>query len=289
MLPAPRFHDEVVFESALVRVGAFRCDADHPAFGRSAPIVNHCVWFSRTPVEIQPEHERSFVANANTATFYNRGESFGRRRVAARGDESDWFAVEESLAGRIVDACSPAGGAGAGGVFPWSHAAIDSATYFRQRALFDAATSASPTDPFSIEEGVIDLVERAMRQASSAGRRHQTPRVSSRHRALAREIELVLSGEFSRRLSLTDLAGRVGTSVYHLCRVFRTVTGSTMHQYRRRLRLRAALEAVAGGDATMTEIAVGLGFPSHSHFTNAFRAEFGVLPSVLRRRSARGR
>ena len=289
MLPAPRFHDEVVFESALVRVGAFRCDADHPAFGRSAPIVNHCVWFSRTPVEIQPEHEHSFVANANTATFYNRGESFGRRRVTARGDESDWFAVEESLACRIVDACAPNGGREHAGVFPWSHAAVDSATYFRQRALFEAATSASPADPFSIEEGVIDLVERAMRQASSASRGRRVPRVSARHRALAREIELVLSGEFARRLSLTDLAGRVGTSVYHLCRVFRVVTGSTMHQYRRRLRLRAALEAVAGGDATMTEIAVGLGFPSHSHFTNAFRAEFGVLPSVLRRRSARGR
>lgn len=285
MVRPPQFRDEVVFESALVRVGAFRCDADHAAFGQSAPIVNHCVWFSRTPVEIQPQHERSFVANANTATFYNRGEWFGRRRVAARGDESDWFAVEESLAGRIVEACSPAGGAKHAGVFPWSHAAIDSAMYFRQRALFEAATSASLADPFSIEEGVIDLVERAMRQASSANRGPQAPGVSPRHRDLAREIELVLSGDFARPLSLTDLAGRVGASVYHLCRVFRAVTGSTMHQYRRRLRLRAALEAVAGGDETLTEIAVGLGFPSHSHFTNAFRAEFGVLPSVLRQGS----
>jgi AraC-like DNA-binding protein len=284
MVPAPQFHDEVVFESALVRVGAFRCDADHAAFRQSAPIVNHCVWFSRTPVVIQPQHERSFVANANTATFYNRGESFGRRRVAAQGDESDWFAVEESLACRIVDACSPAGGAGDAGPFPCSHVSIDSATYFRQRALFEAATSASLADPFSIEEGVIDLVERAMRRASSANRGRQAPQVSSRHHVLARDIELILSGEFATPV-LADLAGRVGASVYHLCRVFRAVTRSTMHQYRRRLRLRAALEAVAGGDAPITEIAVGLGFPTHSHFTNAFRAEFGVLPSVLRRSS----
>jgi AraC-like DNA-binding protein len=285
MVPAPQFHDEVVFESALVRIGAFRCDADHAAFRQSAPIVNHCVWFSRTPVVIQPQHERSFVANANTATFYNRGELFGRRRVTARGDESDWFAVEESLACRIVDACSASGGAGRAGPFPWPHVAVDSATYFRQRALFEAATSASPADPFSIEEGVIDLVERAMRRTSSANRGRQAPQVSLRHHVLARDIELILSGEFARPLSLTDLAGRVGASVYHLCRVFRAVTGSTMHQYRRRLRLRAALEAVTGGDATLTQIAVGLGFPSHSHFTNAFRVEFGVLPSVLRRSS----
>jgi AraC-like DNA-binding protein len=284
MAQAPQFHDEVVFESALVRIGAFRCDADHAAFRQSAPIVNHCVWFSRTPVVIQPQHEWSFVANANTATFYNRGELFGRRRVAARGDESDWFAVEESLACRMVDTCLPSGGAGQAGPFPWSHVLIDSTTYFRQRALFEAATWAS-LDAFAIEEGVIDLLERAMRQASSGNRRRHAPPVSSRHRMLARDVELVLSGEFARPLSLTDLAGRVGASVYHLCRIFRAVTGSTMHEYRRRLRLRAALEAVTGGDATLTQIAVGLGFPSHSHFTNAFRVEFGVLPSVLRRSS----
>jgi AraC-like DNA-binding protein len=291
MVPAPQFHDEVVFESALVRIGAFRCDADHAAFRLSAPIVNHCVWFSRTPVVIQPQHEQSFVANANTATFYNRGESFGRRRVAAQGDESDWFAVEESLACRIVDACSPSGSAGHTGPFPWSHVSIDSATYFRQRALFEAASSASLVDALSIEEGVIDVVERAMRQASWGNRGRQVPQVSSRHRALARDVELVLSGELARPLSLTDLAGRVGASVYHLCRVFRAVTGSTMHEYRRRLRLRAALEAVTGGNATLTQIAIGLGFPSHSHFTNAFRVEFGVLPSILRHasRSSRGR
>jgi AraC-like DNA-binding protein len=285
MVPAPQFRDEVVFESALVRIGAFRCDADHAAFRQSAPIVNHCVWFSRTPVVIQPQHEPSFLANANTVTFYNRGELFGRRRVAARGDESDWFAVEESLACRIVDACAPYGDVGHAGPFPWSHVSIDSATYFRQRALFEAAASASRADAFSIEEGVIDLVERAMRQASSADRRRQAPQVSSQHRVLARDVELVLSGDFARPLSLTDLAGRVGTSVYHLCRVFRAVTGSTMHQYRQRLRLRAALEVVTAGEATLTEIAVGLGFPSHSHFTKAFRVEFGVLPSVLRRSS----
>jgi AraC-like DNA-binding protein len=285
MPQASQFHDEVVFQSALVRIGAFRCDADHAAFPQSAPIVNHCVWFSRTPVVIQPQHEPSFVANANTATFYNRGELFGRRRVATRGDESDWFAVEESLARRIVDVCLPSLGAGRAGPFPWSHVAIDSATYFQQRALFERATSTSPADVFSIEEGVVHLVERAMRQASSGNCRRQAPVVSAHHRMLARDVEVALSGEFDQPLSLTDLARRVGTSVYHLCRVFRAVTGSTMHQYRQRLRLRAALEAVTCGSATLTQVAVSLGFPSHSHFTKAFRIEFGILPSALRRSS----
>jgi AraC-like DNA-binding protein len=285
MARAPQCHDEIVFQSALVRIGAFRCDAGHPAFRWSAPVVSPCVWFSRTPVVIQPQHERSFVANANTARFCNRGEWFGRRRVAATGDESNWFAVEDSLACRIVDACAPSLGAGQAGPFRWSRVAVDSATYFRQRALFERATSAAPADALSIEEGVVSLLERTILQASSGNRRRPAASVSPRHRALAREVEIMLSREYARRLSLVDLAGRLGTSVYHLCRVFRAVTGSTMHQYRQRLRLRAALEALTSGNVTITDIAVDLGFPSHSQFTMAFRLEFGVLPSTLRRSS----
>jgi AraC family transcriptional regulator len=292
MTQDPQFHDEVVFQSALVRIAAFRCDADHSAFRQSAPVEDHCIWFSRTPVVIQPQRERWFVANANTAVFYNRGELFSRRRVATQGDESDWFAVEESVACRIVDAHASYRRAGSTGPFPWSHVAVDSATYLRQRMLFEAAASASPADAFAIEEAVVDLVERTIVQASSKGRkRHQVSDVSSRHRRLVRNVELVLSGQFARPLSLRDLAGGVGASVYHLCRVFREVTGSTMHQYRRRLRLRAALEAVTCGDESLIQIAARLGFPSHSHFTRAFYLDFGVLPSVLRRfsRTRRGR
>jgi AraC family transcriptional regulator len=107
--------------------------------------------------------------------------------------------------------------------------------------------------------------------------------VSRRHRALARDIEILLSCEYARPVSLTDLVGCLGASVYHLCRVFRAVTGSTMHQYRQRLRLRAALEAVTSRNVTITDVALDMGFPSHSQFTKAFRLEFGVLPSALRR------
>ena len=126
--------DDTVFESALVRIGAFRCDADHAAFQQSAPIVNNCVWFTRTPVIIQPEVDRAFIANATTATFDNRGQSFARRRVAERGDESDWFAVDESLVRGIVETHWPRGQEHLR-PFPWSHVAIDSATFFRQRRL----------------------------------------------------------------------------------------------------------------------------------------------------------
>jgi hypothetical protein len=162
----PRFDETVLFESSLVRIGAFRCDADHAAFPRSAPIANHCVWFARTPVAIQPEHEKRFVANPNTAVFYNRAASFARTRIGVRGDQSDWFGIDETLACQIVEARAPGRGRRDAGPFPWHRVAVDSATYLAQRQLFEAAARSSAS-PLTLEEGVIRLVERSLASAPS--------------------------------------------------------------------------------------------------------------------------
>ena len=55
-----------------------------------------------------------------------------------------------------------------------------------------------------------------------------------------------------------------------------------LHRYLTRLRLRAALERLAGGANDLTALALDLGFSSHSHFADAFRREFGRTPSAVR-------
>ena len=48
----------------------------------------------------------------------------------------------------------------------------------------------------------------------------------------------------------------------------------------------AALERLAVGADDLTTLALELGFSSHSHFTDAFRREFGRPPSAARKTSA---
>jgi AraC-like DNA-binding protein len=50
-----------------------------------------------------------------------------------------------------------------------------------------------------------------------------------------------------------------------------------------RLRVAAALERLAGGAADLTDLALDLGYSSHSHFTASFRSEVGTTPSRARR------
>src|SRR5262249_50036239 len=84
------------------------------------------------------------------------------------------------------------------------------------------------------------------------------------------------------RLTLKGVAREVGLSAYHVCRLFRRISGMRLQQYRLRLRLRAALSEVVGSRRSLTDIALDAAFSSHSRFTEMFHREFKMTPSSLR-------
>jgi AraC-like DNA-binding protein len=71
-------------------------------------------------------------------------------------------------------------------------------------------------------------------------------------------------------------------SPHHLSRVFRALTGHTISRHRTRLRVRAALERLAGGDHDLARVAADEGFADHSHLCRLIRQETGTTPSALR-------
>ncbi|HET6529655.1 MAG TPA: helix-turn-helix domain-containing protein [Actinoplanes sp.] len=82
--------------------------------------------------------------------------------------------------------------------------------------------------------------------------------------------------------TLADLATVAGWSPWHLSRAFHQVTGVTIGTYRRRLRTRAALDALADGD-TPAAVAARTGFADQAHLTRALRREVALSPAVARR------
>ena len=85
---------------------------------------------------------------------------------------------------------------------------------------------------------------------------------------------------------MEDIGAAVGSSRFHLARTFRRVTGSSMHQYLISLRLRAALGLLEAGHRGISEVALAVGFSSHSHFSHVFRSVFGATPGEFRRSSS---
>jgi AraC-like DNA-binding protein len=81
--------------------------------------------------------------------------------------------------------------------------------------------------------------------------------------------------------TLADLAGLTGVSRFQLLRSFVRDTGVTPHAYLLQKRVGLAKPLLAKG-ASLAAIAHDLGFADQSHFTRAFRRQFGVTPGQYR-------
>jgi AraC-like DNA-binding protein len=130
-------------------------------------------------------------------------------------------------------------------------------------------------DALVVAEALVELVDHAAPPARA---------MTAAHRMLAEALAHELRIGIAAQTSLRELAEATGASVFHASRVFRAATGSTLHGYRRELRLRHALAMILDGDAPLAEIAAATGFASQSHLTNLFRARFGQTPGRVRAR-----
>jgi AraC family transcriptional regulator len=112
-------------------------------------------------------------------------------------------------------------------------------------------------------------------------------RGAAAHRAadLATQAQVLIAESFAEKLTLEALAEELGVSPFRLCRAFRQATGGSLHQHLTRLRLVTALEKLPEYRERLTDLALDLGFSSHSHFTHAFRGYFGRAPSAYLQRS----
>ena len=274
--------DRIVFDSGLVRVGAFRCHPDDPSFHDSGPARNCCFVFPRTAVEIQHEHERAFVANPNVVTFYNQGQAYLRNAVSIEGDRCDWFGVEIDVVQDVVRTLDPAFDTRPERPFRITRGWADASTYLSQRRLFERVAAGVVKEPLMVEESVVSLLDLVVRSAYKTTALTRPSVVGPKQRDIVHHIEFVLSRQWGECLSLRDLANEVGISVYHLCRMFRRATGSTLHQYRQKLRVRWSLESVMESSRSLVDIALDAGFSSHSHYTSCFRQEFAQTPSSVR-------
>ena len=91
-----------------------------------------------------------------------------------------------------------------------------------------------------------------------------------------RRAQAFLEG-FQQSATVEDVARYANLSPFHLCRAFRAQSGRTMHAYRTALRLHHGFDALAAA-GSLSDLAVSLGFASHSHFSAQFKRHFGFTP-----------
>lgn len=91
-----------------------------------------------------------------------------------------------------------------------------------------------------------------------------------------------LDARLDRDLDLVALARHLRLSPSHVSRAFRGSTGLAPSRYFVRLRMDRARILLRETSQSILEIALAVGYASHSHFTQAFRRTLGVTPTDYR-------
>lgn len=269
-----------LLETQRLTVGEFRCPPGDPAWAEMNYIGDepHVV-FPLTPVVIDQVEKGRVLTTANHTIFYDAGQQYRRRSETEQGDRCFFIKLRPRTFARLARRADP-------GILDPSnrlveiHAPNDRAAFLARHVLVRRLRAGS-ISARAAEDAALTLVATTLRSAGTT-RSTVHDRTRTAHRELAEAAKSVIAQSVTESLALGTLARRLQTSPFHLARVFRAETGFSVHAYRQSLRLRMALERLPAYAEGLTMLALELGFSSHSHFSAAFRREFGVAPSALR-------
>ncbi|MDD5200439.1 MAG: helix-turn-helix domain-containing protein [Terrimicrobiaceae bacterium] len=107
------------------------------------------------------------------------------------------------------------------------------------------------------------------------GLTHTEPRVLQRTKAYINE-------HLDEEVSLAELARRVGTSRFYICKLFKRSMGITFTEYRARCRIERAKSLLLEPNRRVSEVAYDAGFQSLTHFNRIFRRFVGTSPTDFR-------
>jgi len=146
--------------------------------------------------------------------------------------------------------------------------------------LASGAADRLETEALSLE--LLGVVLQSLRPAPRAA-------TKLRHARAVERVKEAVALAPADNWSVARLARTAYLSPFHLCRVFRDMTGTSLHDYVVRERLAQSLDAVLDRAGNLTAIGLDAGFASHSHFTARFRRFFGCTPAALRQRMTTAR
>jgi AraC-like DNA-binding protein len=267
--------------SAGVQIHDVHCSEGCGGAGAEEMSERHEVVLPRRGVFVRHVGGRRLVADANHALFFKRGEAY---RVSHPLDGGDACTVVSIEARRLCEICSVLDPRAADEECPRLPDVVRTSSQvdrLHRRLLLGLQQG---DGALAMEETVLELVATLLGlgmapQLAPARRRSST---RARHSEIVERTCIELARRLDAKLELESLSCAVHSSPYHLSRLFRAHTGWTLHRYHERLRLHAALDRIREGPCELTQLALDLGFSHHSHFTNRFRREFGLVPSACR-------
>jgi AraC family transcriptional regulator len=270
-----------LYRGGSVAISDVCCRAHGSGYGREEWSETNQIVFVRAGVFIKRQGRREIIADPNQVLFFNRHEGYQVSHPGTGGDDCTVFIFATGILLEAIQILQKT--VTEEEPFRCGHALNGQRTFLLHQQVRRSLLTDS-NDRLMVEEACMTLLASVLADTCSPRAIQRPARSATRkaHHEHAEATRLLLAKRFTENLSLNDIATLVHASPFHLARIFHRETGLGIHQYRNRLRVRAGLEHIQQGASDLTELALDLGYSSHSHFTDAFRRAFGVAPSTCR-------
>ena len=269
-----------IFRSGLVKVGLFDCPGNHACFPVTESVRNNLFVLATKPVWFRRNTRGFRYVGPGGVLLHPAGASIERQQESSAHDRSYWFAIRPDVYSEIArshridqhlptDALCPS-------------PAIQLELNVLLRRLRQGAAAA-----LEVEASVISLMDNICAAMGASqpppGMLHARATTRTRAHRQADAAKSFLDAHIAERLNIDAVAAEVGVSPYHLCRLFKSFNGITLHEYRIRQRLAFVMHRLVDRRRhNLTDLALEAGFSSHSHLTRMFKKRLGVAPSAVR-------
>lgn len=153
------------------------------------------------------------------------------------------------------------------------------------RSLVDEMFSTDPQNPLFptiIENRIMMLIEIFFTRLFERSRDINPLRFEDTDFVRMMQVERDLMADLSRNPPTVDeLAKKHHVGVSRLKRQFKQVYGRPVFEYYQKYRMSRAKDLLLTGNYTVKEVGYQLGYQNLSNFANAFKKEYGVLPSEV--------
>lgn len=262
--------ETILFENELIKIGGFKLHPNHPRFAKSGFVEKPLVVFPGNSIWIKHKNKDPFVADSSVINLYNRHQEYNRYAIDAKGDDCIWLEASESLLHEMTNDSKNK-------TFKTENLNCDTETFILFRQIISQIIKENYDKEPQLEELSLELFENIGKVLNG----NKENKISPVHKKLVERIKNSVHNNLNQNQSLTQLAKEVYSSPYHICRVFKKITGSGINQYKNHLRLKKVYSEIQKENQDITSLAYKYGFSSHSHLTYNFRKLFGVAPSLI--------
>ena len=278
-----------LYQSSLLSVHDYSCTHGQGGSASDEQSDVNSIVLMRHGAFLRHFGRNAVIADVNQAVFFSKESTYRVSHPTDCGDRGTLFTISPRVLNDIVRELDPSVDEHPTLPFPFASGPCDVSLFFRHRELVRRLEVADtePLEPLWADVTALQLVADVLAGAfaqhseSSVSRKEETRKD---HRERTEAVKSYLASHLSEPVSLDQIAEEVLVSPFHLARIFQQHAGMPIHRYLTQLRLRAAFEKLLAGADNLTDLALEFGFSSHSHFSDAFRREFGRTPSEVRNR-----